>query len=422
MLIFTHAVPKERKVTIGPKLLQQFPKRFPQREIGLELLKSGVLQLEDGATQLLKLIRLRLGKDLQQDVSEHYKRFLHRSARLYQQSMQHYIAEESNLHERALQAVKSVSTPGKDEPETKEIIADVLRGFLQLENAALTGSEQVFVFGVAGESYAYNHIANALRETWGNDDRLRSRGIPLSQQLQGGHLAGGVHWTGEEDDWQETDHDYEDPLEPWTSEWYNIDGYDDESLLEGTDWTEDFCETDDYDPKDSTFSEHYPAHLDQTVETQEGDASKLETVQEAVAAANAAADMSRRTWTQARHLMKDVHRSRGYFPVSRGNMMEVDLGQGKSRGKKGRSSEGKGKRQAKSKGKGKGRRVSTHLARDTRTFHRFDKLAWKATSMVGSQVQVLLPVSVPSLQNFASFDLDGKFHSRFWSHNVHGRR
>ena len=134
MLIFTHAVPKERKVTIGPKLLQQFPKKgFPQSEIRLGLLKSGVLQLEDGATQLLKLIRLRLGQDLQQDVSEHYKRFLHRSARLYQHSMQHYIAEESNLHERAVQAVKSVSTPGKDEPETKEIIADVLLGFLLLE-------------------------------------------------------------------------------------------------------------------------------------------------------------------------------------------------------------------------------------------------------------------------------------------------
>ena len=78
VLIFTHAVPKERKVTVGPKLLQQFPKGSSQRENGLELLKSGVLQLEDGATQLLKLIRLRLGKDLQQDVSEHNKRFLNR--------------------------------------------------------------------------------------------------------------------------------------------------------------------------------------------------------------------------------------------------------------------------------------------------------------------------------------------------------
>ena len=63
VLIFTHALPKERKVTVGPKLLQQFPKGSPQREIGLELRKSGVLQLEDGATQLLKLIRLRLEKD-----------------------------------------------------------------------------------------------------------------------------------------------------------------------------------------------------------------------------------------------------------------------------------------------------------------------------------------------------------------------
>ena len=81
--------------------------------------------------------------------------------------MQHYIAEESKLHERALQAVRSVSTPSEGEVETREIIADVLRGFLLLENAALTGSEQVFVCGGAGRSYAYNQIANALRETWG---------------------------------------------------------------------------------------------------------------------------------------------------------------------------------------------------------------------------------------------------------------
>ena len=81
--------------------------------------------------------------------------------------------------------------------------------------------------------------------------------------------------------------------------------------------TENFYVTDECD----TFTEHLPALLDQTVETQEGDASKLETVQEEVAAATAAADMSGRTWTQARQLRKDVHRSRGYFPVSKGNPM-----------------------------------------------------------------------------------------------------
>ena len=78
--------------------------------------------------------------------------------------MQHYSAEELNLHERALHTVRPVSNAGESETATKEIIADVLRGFLLLENAALTGSEQVFVFGVAGKSNAYRHIANALRE------------------------------------------------------------------------------------------------------------------------------------------------------------------------------------------------------------------------------------------------------------------
>ena len=174
----------------------------------------------------------------------------------------------------------------------------------------------------------------------------------MSQQLQGGHLAGGVHWTGEENEWQETDYDYEDSLDPWTSEWYDTEGYDEESFSEETDWTENFCETDEYDANDSTFSEHIPALLDQPVETQDGDASKLETVQEAVAAANAAADMSRRTWTQARQLVKDVYRSRGNFSVSKGNQMEVDHGKSKSRGKKGRSNKGKGKHRGKSKGKG----------------------------------------------------------------------
>ena len=271
--------------------------------------------------------------------------------------MQHYIAEESNLHERALQAVKSVTTSSKTETETetdpkeKEIIADVLRGFLLLENAALTGSEQVFVFGVAGKSYAYNHIANALRETWGNDERLRSHDSALSQQLQSGHLAGGVHWSAEDNEWTEADDDCEESLDPWSSEWYDTEGYDDEYFPEETDWTENYYETSDYDNNDNTFSEHSPALLDQPVETQEEDTSKLETVQEAVAAANAAADMSRRTWTQARQLMKDVHRSRGYFPVSKGNLMDVDQGKGKSRDKKGRFRTGKGKHRGKKQGK-----------------------------------------------------------------------
>ena len=109
------------------------------------------------------------------------KRFFHRSARMFQQSIQHCSAEELNLHERALHTVRPVSNAGESETATKEIIADVLRGFLLLENAALTGSEQVFVFGVAGKSNAYRHIANALRE--------RERENVSSRHNQSGSLS-----------------------------------------------------------------------------------------------------------------------------------------------------------------------------------------------------------------------------------------
>ena len=137
-------------------------RRERERENGLELLKPNFLKLEDGARLLLELFRLHLGKSMQQDVFEHYKRFFHRSARVFQQSMQHYVAEESNLHARASQAVRSVSNTGESETAAKEIRADALRRFLLLENAALPGPEQFF--GVAGKSYPHTHITNAQRE------------------------------------------------------------------------------------------------------------------------------------------------------------------------------------------------------------------------------------------------------------------
>ena len=118
------------------------------------------------------------------------------------------------------------------------------------------------------------------------------------------HTVGSAHWTGEEDEWQETDVDYGESAEPWydSSDWHDTERYEYELHSEGTDWNDNYRETDDYGTTDNTFSEPIPALLDQPVETHEGDVNKLETVQNAVAAAN------------ARQLTKDVHRSCGYFP------------------------------------------------------------------------------------------------------------
>ena len=114
--------------------------------------------------------------------------------------------------------------------------------------------------------------------------------------------------------------------------------------------------------------------------------------------------------------------------------MEVHQGKGKSRGKKGRSSKGKGKRQGKSKGKGKGRRPGPCLLCQglhwARYFHSHHGGKGKRVNLLGKGHKISSPfrqaylegdkhvwitgagafaVSVPSLQNFASFDLDGKF-------------
>ena len=75
---------------------------------------------------------------------------------MYQQSMQHFVTAETNLHERGLLAVKSVSQPptGGRETSAEEIILHVLRGLKSPESIALTGSEAGLVFGVAWTSFA----------------------------------------------------------------------------------------------------------------------------------------------------------------------------------------------------------------------------------------------------------------------------
>ena len=72
-----------------------------------------------------------------------------------------------------------------------------------------------------------------------------------------------------------------------------------------TDWNENYCETDDYDTTDDLFQKTF-LHCWSKLSKHEGDVNELETVQEAVAAANATADVSRRTWTHATQRIKDA--------------------------------------------------------------------------------------------------------------------
>ena len=51
------------------------------------------------------------------------------------------------------------------------------------------------------------------------------------------------------------------------SDWHDAEGYGNELHPKETDWNENYCETDDCDTTDDTFSEDILALLDQPVET-----------------------------------------------------------------------------------------------------------------------------------------------------------
>ena len=108
VLIFVCSTEESKRGTCGPRLLHKFREGSAERSLGLSLLRDGSLLKGDGCDKLLALIRKTLGKELEQDVSEHYQRYLHRGARRYGQSMQGYIAEEAQLHDRALKAVATI--------------------------------------------------------------------------------------------------------------------------------------------------------------------------------------------------------------------------------------------------------------------------------------------------------------------------
>ena len=119
------------------------------------------------------------------------------------------------------------------------------------------------------------------------------------------------------------------------SHWHDVEGYGNELHSKETDWNENCCETDDYDTTDDLFQKTL-LHCWSKLSKHEGDVNELETVQEAVAAANAAAE----THLDPRHTAHERRRTDRVvtFPVLQGDqVMEVDHCRGKSRGQKGRS-------------------------------------------------------------------------------------
>ena len=126
-------------------------------------------------------------RHLEQHVSEHCQKYLHRGAPRNCQSIQIYNAEEAAHHDRALTAVQTI------EMVTKTLLADSLQGFLLLELSSLSDSEQVQVYNRAERRYRHTDTARALRDTWGEDSRLQTHDQHVAMEMKARRLARAVH-------------------------------------------------------------------------------------------------------------------------------------------------------------------------------------------------------------------------------------
>ena len=106
--IFVASTAHVMRETCGPRILAIFAQGSVQRAIGLTLLKSGDLVKDDGPGKLWDAIYAMLGTQVEADVASRFGEYIRKRGRQFEESMQHYLAEEERIYARALDAVKLV--------------------------------------------------------------------------------------------------------------------------------------------------------------------------------------------------------------------------------------------------------------------------------------------------------------------------
>ena len=201
-------------------------------------------------------------------------------------------------------------------------MADSPRGSLLIELSSPSSSERVPLYTRGENGYRYTDIAKALRDTLGNGSQLQAHDqhLPMEMQLRT------IHWSTQRPytpvslvkasnsavlaDWF-GDCDCHSVADSWAAfgDWQ-------ESDEDETTWYDADCEKDSWNGIEEFLEElaHNvtPAVLDGQLQERDDDTDAVQSLQQVVVAANAAEDASRQTWTQARHLMNEVCRNRGY--------------------------------------------------------------------------------------------------------------
>ena len=178
MLIFTHAVPKERRVTIGPKLLQQFPNGFFRESDWLGT--SEVRCITTGG---------RCQSTAEAHSASSWKRSATRRVRTLQNvsftalhvcfnSVCNTTLEKNQvcMNEHCRRS-DPCQPRAKAKPRPRRSSRMCCVDFFCWKTRHSQEPSKCLSSVLPVKSYTYSHTANAFRETWGNDERLRRHDI-----------------------------------------------------------------------------------------------------------------------------------------------------------------------------------------------------------------------------------------------------
>ena len=262
---------KEVRPLLGPRLVaalpqgsaqQRFALRLP-REAGVD--KDGVplepksIAIAEGPNNLIEAFRRELGTQVVSDIGEKTDAYFYagpnRSAltRRLGQSMAQWIETEEEAYDQLQRAYKLLV------PDVGDILPSAVRGVLLWRNSNLDPSERAVVSSTIKGDWGLDNVRRRLRDAWAEND-LTVRDKKMRQAThRSAHYADEINWQANEEP--------EDDCEPPPDE---------------------FALADEEDV--AALEEH-----------------------EALAAQEA--DAATRTWEQARKLLSEVSRARGYYPV-----------------------------------------------------------------------------------------------------------
>ena len=293
--------PAENRKFLGPRLVSVLPRHSTQRKAAGRLSRvpddTGGISCEEGADNIVKLFRKELGTRPLPLAAERILKYFKASSRLKGESMTHFGERERDIYEEALKAVQAI------EPETKELVPDVVRGMLVWESSGLAGPEKATIAAALSGAWSRDKVINKLVATWADKDLRQRDGVRADNHRphKGKSRGHGQHAAWNED----LEHEG----------YYEQNSFHDEYL--------------DYEDIEYDIGNYYQEEAEQPWEAEtdcgtdsmhgyaqtEDDQDESVALDFQIGETSAALANSARTFAEAKSLLSELKTARDYFPV-----------------------------------------------------------------------------------------------------------